>query len=57
MENMSFNVPWWIWMILGYILAMIIFNDTARGIALNVLRGQVTGSHARKTRKKRKGRK
>jgi len=51
---MQFNVPFWIWLSLGYAVAFVIFSETGRDILLNFLRGQSTGNVSRRRRKRRK---
>jgi len=48
---MSFNAPWWILVILGYAVALIIFDKNARGLFLGILHKQTTGSRKRRKRK------
>ncbi len=48
---MHFEVPFYIWIMFGYIPALVIFNHTARGVFLNALRGQTNPSNKRRRHK------
>lgn len=51
---MSFNVPFWVWLLLGYTVAFVLFSNTGRDLFLNILRGQSTGNVSRRRKKGRK---
>jgi len=51
---MHFNAPWWILAILGYAIALIIFDKNARDLFLGIIQRQSTGSPARKKKRRRR---